>query len=151
MLENSSGSKFPVWLAGASFITEKKISQWLDLPETGKHQSLLSDDLKVWEHFWEPSSIRSNVPKASVFSKPTSECILWVLSNRAGRPGCSALCTHSICISSRTWHHLKTTSTSELRLLRAPPASLIPVFRPASTAPLWEPAAWYEYGKATPP
>ena len=79
VLENSSGSKFPIWLAEASFITEKKKKNQNGLiSELGKHQSQLLDDLKKLQCFWELSSIRSNVPKASVCPNPplsaVSEC-----------------------------------------------------------------------------
>ena len=69
VLENSSSSKFPTWLAEASFITKKKKKKGL-ISELGKHQSQLLDDLKKIQCFGELSSIRSNVPKASVCPNP---------------------------------------------------------------------------------
>ena len=97
MLENSSGSKFPIWLAEATFITEKKKNRNGLISELGKHQSQLLDDLKKLQCFWELSSIQSNVPKVSVFPNPplsaVSECSAATLGAWA-----TVFCNHSICI-----------------------------------------------------
>lgn len=90
MLESSSGSKFPVWLAGASFITEKKKI----------HSGLISLKLvnirDCYQIIWRNQRASGNPAPCwtNSLSRPTSEC-----SATVGCLGYLAARCHSVCIS----------------------------------------------------